>query len=169
MARRDAGWVEGAAPAAPLRPRRASLGRQHEVELDEEIRREALRRYQAGKREEVAAKLRALAMVDPLTTRYTGLFCKLREGHHLGVYSVHYADDGNILASASHDGTAICWDVLRSEVKRTYRGHTGPVYSARWAPTCDNDRLLTASEDGFAKVGSPLCAGGGGSSLRCAG
>ena len=99
--------------------------------------------------------------MDPLATRHTGLFTKLRDGHHLGVYSVHYADDGNILASGSHDGTAVCWDILRSEVKRTYRGHTGPVYSVRWAPTGDNDRLLTASEDSFAKVRARRGRGGG--------
>lgn len=111
-----------------------------------------MRRYLEGKKKEVAAKLQALARVEPLTTRYHNLLCKLRDGHHLGVYSVHYADDGNIVASASHDGTAICWDILRAEVKRTYRGHSGPVFQCRWAPTGDNDRLLTASEDGCAKV-----------------
>ena len=63
-----------------------------------------------------------------------------------------HADDGNILASAGHDGTAVHWDILRGAVVRTFRGHTGPVYSVRWAPTGDNDRLLTASEDGCAKV-----------------
>lgn len=149
---RDAGWGVDAAGGKRRRPAPSGATSQSEEDKLLAVRREAMRRYLAGKRREVAARLQALARVEPLTTRYSALLSKLRDGHHLGVYGVHYADDGNIVASASHDGTAICWDLLKCEVKRTYRGHAGPVFQARWAPTGDNDRLLTASEDGTAKV-----------------
>lgn len=37
--------------------------------------------------------LRLFLQVEPLTTRYHGLLAKMRDGHHLGVYSVHYAGE----------------------------------------------------------------------------
>lgn len=247
---RDRGFDDGdeASRAAAARAEAAAAkgGLASEEDRERAERAEAQRRYLAMRRVEVAAKLRALAKVDPLTTRYFGLLCKLRDGHALGVYCAQYADDGNLVVSGSHDSTAICWDIAKQELKRTYRGHmgeglgaawrvgwvgwgacrwlgdglcerlrggaragrsatpdalsvsarvhyavphaklglapsvqrrphgsalpptgadertntrisilsAGPVYSARWAPTGDNDRVLTASEDQTVKVRS---------------
>ena len=157
--KRDGGFAprsDAVTAAANEAARAAAAAAAAEIDTDEDhvraARAEAVRQYIVSKRLDVAAKLQALARVDPLTTRSFRLLCKMRDGHALGVYSAQYADDGNLVLSGSHDSTAVCWDITRQELKRTYRGHSGPVYSARWAPTSDNDRVLTASHDGTAKL-----------------
>jgi WD40 repeat protein/serine/threonine protein kinase len=71
-----------------------------------------------------------------------------------------FSADGRQLLIASQDNVARLWDPVRSEMKYVLR-HRGEVRAARW--NRENDRVVTASRDGTARVwlatnGAPLFA-----------
>jgi WD40 repeat protein len=90
-----------------------------------------------------------------MTTRNHGLLCKLRNGHTLGIYSVQFSPDDSLLYTCSHDGSAAVWELATQAVKRRYVGHPGPVYSVHVCPAADVPWVLTAGEDGTARVWQP--------------
>jgi WD40 repeat protein len=117
-----------------------------------EAEAEALRQFNDFRAKQIKAKRSEESDIDVMTTRSHGFLSRLRDAHTLGVYSAHFADDGTHLASCSHDGSVIVWDVDAHAVKRKYEGHNGPVYQALFSPTGDNESLLTCSQDGTAKI-----------------
>lgn len=120
------------------------------VEYD--VKSEAEQKFNEMRVEQVRKKRQEEQDVDVMTTRAHGLLTRLRDGHKLGVYACHWADDGSHLASSSHDGSIVVWDVDATEVKRTYMGHAGPVFQVQFSPIGDNDRLISASQDGTARL-----------------
>ncbi len=58
--------------------------------------------------------------------------------------------DGELIATASWDGTAKIWDATNGQDLFTLAGHTHRIYKVNFSP--DGTQLVTASEDGTAKV-----------------
>jgi WD40 repeat protein len=72
------------------------------------------------------------------------------KGHNRWVRSVAVSPDGQRLATASIDGTARVWDLVRGRATRALTGHTQAVSSL--AVTPDGKRVVTGSNDGTARV-----------------
>lgn len=73
------------------------------------------------------------------------------QGHSNTVAGVSFSPDGQMLASASADGTVKLSNRSGREIK-TLRGHTAEVYSAIFSP--DGQTLASASADGTVKLWS---------------
>jgi WD40 repeat protein len=69
---------------------------------------------------------------------------------NVGVPGVAFSPDGNRVATASADGTAIVWDIARGKPERVFQGHNDAVWKVAFSP--DGTHLATASHDGTAKV-----------------
>ncbi|XP_043925480.1 gem-associated protein 5 isoform X2 [Protopterus annectens] len=68
-------------------------------------------------------------------------------GHTAKITSLAWSPhhDGR-LVSASYDGTAQVWDVLKEEPLCNYRGHKGRLLCVRWSPV-DPDSIWTGADD----------------------
>ena len=66
-------------------------------------------------------------------------------GHQDHVLSVSWAPDGNRLATASDDQTAVVWDSATGRRLVSLEGHQGPVWDVSWSP--DGKLLATACAD----------------------
>ena len=72
-------------------------------------------------------------------------------GHFGYVVSVAFSPDGNILASASLDGTIRLWNVRqRKPLGEPLKGHSGPVRSVVFST--DSKILASASNDGTVRL-----------------
>ena len=71
------------------------------------------------------------------------------EGHSGPVWSVCFSPDGQLLATASSDGTARLLDLQGNE-RAAFKGHSGWVRSVCFSP--DGQTLATASSDGTARL-----------------
>ncbi|MEW2558572.1 WD40 repeat domain-containing protein, partial [Streptomyces griseorubiginosus] len=71
-------------------------------------------------------------------------------GHTKGVSSVTFSPNGDILATASDDGTARLWNIATGHLLHTLIGHTKGVSSVTFSP--NGDILATASDDGTARL-----------------
>ncbi|MEO0535905.1 MAG: hypothetical protein AAF215_18780 [Cyanobacteria bacterium P01_A01_bin.123] len=63
--------------------------------------------------------------------------------------SVSFSPDGEILASASEDGTVKLWDRSGRQLQ-TLEGHTDEVWNVSFSP--DGETLASASHDGAVKL-----------------
>ena len=77
------------------------------------------------------------------------------KGHKKRVWSVCYAPDGKMLASASDDKSVKLWDVQRGTCVRTLRGHTAYVLSVAFSP--DGKALASAGSDKSVKIWNVAC------------
>ncbi|MET0727662.1 MAG: hypothetical protein ABWZ76_05115, partial [Acidimicrobiales bacterium] len=68
-------------------------------------------------------------------------------GHTQAVWGIRFSHDGDLLASASWDGTAIVWNLATGTGNRQEQlhGHTSPVFDLEFSP--DDDTLYTGSLD----------------------
>lgn len=67
-------------------------------------------------------------------------------GHTRPASAVAFQPDGELLASASHDGTIILWDVdTQQQIGSPLRGHDGPVNAVAFSP--DGQWLASAGDD----------------------
>jgi WD40 repeat protein len=83
-----------------------------------------------------------------LKTRKTVYF----QGHEDTTFSVSFSPNSSLLLSSSSDGSALLWDVARSEQIGAFRGHQLTVRSICWSP--DGKYAATASNDQTAAVWS---------------
>jgi WD40 repeat protein len=70
-------------------------------------------------------------------------------GHTGQIYSAAFSADGQLLATASEDGTARLWDVATATPRFTLRGHDGRVNKLAFSPA--GRSLATAGIDGTVK------------------
>jgi WD40 repeat protein len=66
------------------------------------------------------------------------------------VNSAVWSPDGQLIASASSDGTAKVWDASTGHTLLTFYGHGNEVNSAAWSP--DSKLIASASSDGTVQV-----------------
>lgn len=71
-------------------------------------------------------------------------------GHTDSIRFMDFSPDGNYLASASFDKTAILWDVKNGKKWKTLKGHTHWVECIRFAP--DGKTVVTSSADYSVRV-----------------
>jgi len=81
-----------------------------------------------------------------------------RDKRHDRRGSVAFSHDGQLLASASHDGAIRLWDPSAGQQLRTLTGHTAPVNSVAFSP--DGRLLASASEDGTVRLWDPSAGQG---------
>lgn len=73
---------------------------------------------------------------------------KILDGHQDEVWSLQFSHEGKYVASASHDRTAIIWEVGKyGEVTLKHRlcGHQKPVSQVSWSP--DDQQLITCGAE----------------------
>ncbi|MEO8609438.1 MAG: TIR domain-containing protein [Chloroflexota bacterium] len=80
-----------------------------------------------------------------LITDVSGTVLQTLSRHTKSVPRALWSPDGNFIASASLDQSAIIWDAQTGQVVRTLSGHTAGVYALAWSP--DGTRLATAGSD----------------------
>jgi WD40 repeat protein len=66
------------------------------------------------------------------------------------VFFTQFSPDGQLVVTASEDGSAKIWNTLVGEAVGVPMKHGGPVVSAVFSP--DGSRILTASRDGSARL-----------------
>ena len=66
-------------------------------------------------------------------------------GHTQTVWGIRFSHDGDLLASASWDGTAIVWNLATGDRQEQLHGHATSVFDLGFSP--DDDTLYTASLD----------------------
>jgi WD40 repeat protein len=71
------------------------------------------------------------------------------DGHQDAINSIRVSPNGQMVATASRDGTAKLWDIHGKAIA-TLNGHKGNVYSVNFSP--DDKSLATASKDGTVKI-----------------
>ncbi|KAJ6843551.1 WD repeat-containing protein 26-like isoform X1 [Iris pallida] len=73
------------------------------------------------------------------------------QGHKDEVWYLQFSNNGKYLASASHDKSAIIWEVQDGliSLKHTLSGHQKPVLMVTWSP--DDRALLTCGMDGVVR------------------
>ena len=67
--------------------------------------------------------------------------------------SVALSGDGQLLATASRDGTAILWEAISGKKLQTLQGHTNELSGV--ALSGDGKHLWTASKDGTTRLWDP--------------
>jgi WD40 repeat protein len=77
----------------------------------------------------------------------------IMRGHTDQINSATYSPDGNLVVTASRDGTARVWDAHTGRLAADLRGHTREVTGAAFSP--DGRLIVTASEDNTARVWEP--------------
>jgi WD40 repeat protein len=76
----------------------------------------------------------------------TGKKVAILGGHSGLIWSIAWAPNGQLLASASDDGTVRIWDARKYTVPNILRAHSDMVLSVGWSP--DGSRLITGNIDG---------------------
>ena len=66
-------------------------------------------------------------------------------GHPTYVNALRFSHDGDFLASASQDRSAIVWDLATGERRQELRGHAGDLFDVAFSP--DDNTLYTGSID----------------------
>ncbi|XP_065180163.1 DDB1- and CUL4-associated factor 8-like [Sycon ciliatum] len=73
-------------------------------------------------------------------------------GHEGCVNTLHYSEDGEVLASSGDDLNVMLWDWRRG--KRTLAfasGHSSNVFQAKFMPSCLNSMMVSTARDGLVR------------------
>jgi WD40 repeat protein len=73
-------------------------------------------------------------------------------GHTGAVVSVAFSPDDKTVVTASNDKDARLWDAQTGQSLKVLSGHTGPLFSATFAPEPYGARVLTSSADHTARI-----------------
>lgn len=73
-------------------------------------------------------------------------------GHRDTMFAARFSPDGEQVATASYDATAILWDRHSDEQQQVLEGHNGAIFDLAYAP--DGSVIVTASADETFKVWS---------------
>lgn len=76
----------------------------------------------------------------------------LLKGHDGCVNSLHWSQNGNLLLSGSDDTNVIVWDsrpgAVVKRIAKLRSGHKDNIFDAKFAPSCETERLVSVSRDG---------------------
>ncbi|KNC96976.1 uncharacterized protein SPPG_09504 [Spizellomyces punctatus DAOM BR117] len=89
--------------------------------------------------------------------RFPCITTHIFEEHADEVWFLAFSHDGNYLASASKDMTAVIWSVGEWKLVHILAGHTNAISFLAWSP--DDSLLLTGSNDNSLKVWDPKTGG----------
>jgi len=85
-------------------------------------------------------------------------------GHLDWVTGIDFSPDGQWLASASFDTTAIVWDTTNGEVLFTLTGHTAPLWDVAFSP--DGKNLASSDFGGTLKLWDLTASAAAGSGVE---
>ena len=88
------------------------------------------------------------AATTATTTQYNAK--RSLEGHSRGVARAVFSPDGELLASASADKTAIIWNVATGAQQQVLKGHARGLSDIAWSKS--GQHVVTASDDATARV-----------------
>ncbi len=97
---------------------------------------------------EYLATVEAIGGIARLWNKKGQLLADLK-GHQNEVWGVKFSPDGQLLATASKDGTARLWN-LKGQQMVVFKGHRGLVSKVVFSP--DGDRLVTGGKDGTIRL-----------------
>ncbi|MFS8507148.1 MAG: hypothetical protein LVQ75_03415 [Candidatus Babeliales bacterium] len=89
-----------------------------------------------------------------LYKRAPWVFLRTLQGHTNGIAAVAFSPDGQLIVTASADGTAKIWNTLTGRLLHTLQGHTSWIPAVAFSP--DGQLIATASADGTAKIWNTL-------------
>jgi len=71
------------------------------------------------------------------------------KGHHWAITDINFSHNGDLVATASNDGTVILWDAEGNEIASLI-GHKRAVRSVEFSPA--DNKILTSSSDGTLRL-----------------
>jgi WD40 repeat protein len=83
----------------------------------------------------------------------TGKLLARLDHHSSPCHAARFSPDGQLIVTASADGTVWLWDVQARKPRQRFAGHKATALTAAFSP--DGQRVVTGSEDGTARIWNP--------------
>lgn len=93
----------------------------------------------------------AVALLDvPNADNSTKEFRRFEQAHSRRIASLAFSPEGDLLGSASHDGTSVIWDVKTGREMRRFEGRDGAAHGVCFSP--DGRRIVIAGNNKLVRI-----------------